>query len=123
MADLVTQVQEALAHAGALHAIATSAINDAGMTAAEASATSAEADATYSRAESRAKVIYDKAVEKAHETLERAKVEAAAQVKAKQDKADEAREALVAYQASVHESLGVDINLAGAAVSGSHTRL
>lgn len=123
MADLVAQVQEALSHAGALHAIATSAEEAAGMAAAEAAEAARDADTVYSRAEAQAKATYDKAVGKAAEARSAAKREAGTQAQAKQAGADEARAALVAYQADAHKSLGVKIDLAGAAVSSAQTRV
>ena len=71
--DRVTQVQEALSRAGALHAIARAAEEDASLVANDALSKVAEAEESYGDAEATAKVSYDAAVAKARVALEKAK--------------------------------------------------
>ncbi len=123
MADLVSQVREAMSQSGALLAIAHSAEEAAGAESGHAAEAINVAKADYEKAEATAKRGYEKAVAKARETMITAEEEAKSKVAAKQDVADDARAAHLAYEAKETERLGVDIKMPAFSSSGGHTRL
>ena len=120
--DRIAQVQEALSRAGALHAIAIGAEEDAGVVGADVTVQIAKAEKSYATAETKAKDVYDAAVEKAHTALEKVKESQNARVAEAQQKAVEAASTLSDHTNNVRQTLGATIDLAGT-VSGGHMRL